>query len=269
MSDLDARIAAAEAYHAHLVGPVFRPWAEKAVAMAAPRPGESVLDAACGAGVGAALSMAALSPGGRIVSLDVDSGMVAVAQRVAAQAGPPADVTLEWLVADAMEVPLPDDSVDLVLCLQGPQFMPEPARALAEFRRVLKPGGRLAASMWSVISDNKGHYALAQALETRGVKPALKPFSLGDPAAARAALEGAGFTLDAFRTEEVIARYPSVEAFVNGVAAGAPATRHALAQLSAEDRAGFLSDVQATLAPYVDEAGPALPTRAHLALAHI
>ena len=108
---------------------------------------------------------------------------------------------------------------------------------------------------------------LARALETRGLKPALKPFSLGQPERARALIERAGLTIEVFRTEDHKAGYPSARAFVEGVAAGAPATRHALAQLSEPDRAGFLADVEALLSAYADTDALRLPTRAHLILA--
>lgn len=267
MSDADLDVAPAQAYEDHLVGPLFGPWAARAVALAGPAPGEVVLDLACGSGIGARLTAPLVSPGGRLIGIDSDAAMVAVAAHAAATAGLPDDVEQAWHVAGAEALPLDDASVDLCLFLQGPQFVSDPAQALDEVRRVLKPAGRLAASVWSSIEDNQGHHALARALETRGLKPALKPFSLGQPERARALIEGAGLTIEVFRTEDYKAGYPSVRAFVDGVAAGAPATRHALAQLSEEERAGFLADVEALLSPYAEAGTLQLPTRAHLILA--
>jgi hypothetical protein len=117
------------------------------------------------------------------------------------------------------------------------------------------------------MSDNKGHYAIAQALEARGLASAQKPFSLGDPDAARALITGAGFTISSFETADFIADFPSADAFVAGVAAGAPATRHAIAQLSEDDRDAFVADVRQRLQSYEKPGGIALPTRAHLVLA--
>lgn len=272
MPDTAAKTAAAQAYEDHLVRALFGPWAERVVALAAPAPGETVLDLACGSGIGARLAGPRVAPDGRVIGVDSDAGMVAVAERTTAAAGMPAGVAFEWHACGAEALPLADASVDLCLYLQGPQFVTDPPQALAEVRRVLKAGGRMAASTWSVIEDNKGHHALARALEARGLKPALKPFSLGLPETARAIVEAAGFAIERFETGDFVARYPSVRAFIDGVAAGAPATRHALAQLSEAERAGFVADIEATLAPYAaDPADPAagirLPTRAHLVLA--
>ncbi len=258
---------AAQAYEDHLVGPIFGPWAQRVVDLANPVPGETVLDVACGTGIGARLAGLRLAPGGHLVSIDNDAGMVAVAERTANIAGPTAGVTFEWHALPAEEPALADGSADLCLCMQGPQFVSDPPAAMAMIHRALKPGGRLAASMWSVISDNKGHYALARALESRGLAPAKKPFSLGDPQAARALITGAGFDIVSFETDELIASFASAEAFVDGVAAGAPATRHALAQLSPADRKDFIADVERLLAPYAQAEGIELPTRAHLVLA--
>ncbi|MDH3229305.1 MAG: methyltransferase domain-containing protein [Alphaproteobacteria bacterium] len=259
--------AAAQAYEDHLVGALFGPWAQRVVDLGAPQRGETVLDVACGTGIGARLAGPRVAPGGRVVSADSDAGMVTVAERMAAAAGLPADVTFEWHAAPAEAPVVAHGSVDLCLCMQGPQFVADPPAAMAMIRRALKPGGRLAASMWSVIADNKGHYALAQALEARGLAPAAKPFSLGDPETARALVADAGLDILSFETADHLAAFASVRAFVNGVAAGAPATRFALAQLSDADREAFVADVERLLAPHQQADGIALPTRAHLVLA--
>lgn len=267
MTEGDVDTTAAQAYENHLVPALFGPWAQRVVDLGAPVAGETVLDLACGTGIGARLAAPRVAPGGRVVSSDADAAMVAVAERMAAGAGLPADVELEFHATPAEDPVVPDGSVDLCLCMQGPQFVADPPAAMAVARRALKPGGRLAASAWSVMADNKGHHAIAQALEARGLAPATKPFSLGEAEAARALLTGAGFEVAIFDTTDHIALFASVEAFVDGVAAGAPATRHALAQLSRADRADFLADVTRLLRPYERPDGLALPTRAHLVLA--
>lgn len=265
---VDAAAAeAAQAYEEHLVGAVFGPWAKRVVDLGQPAPGETVLDVACGTGIGARLAGPLISPGGRMISADKDAGMVAVAERLAAEANLPADVAFEWHATPAEEPVAADASVDLCLYMQGPQFVTDPPAALALVHQALKPGGRLAASMWSVMSDNKGHFAIAQALEARGLASAQKPFSLGDPDTAKALIADAGFDIVSFETTDFVADFASAEAFVEGVAAGAPATRHAIAQLSDDDRGAFVADVERRLRPYERPGGISLPTRAHLMLA--
>lgn len=268
MASNEAAVAAAQAYEDHLVGAVFGPWAQRVVDLAAPKPGETVLDVACGTGIGARLAAPLMAGGGRIISLDSDAGMVAVAEKTAASADLPKDVALEWQATPAEKLEIEAASVDLCLCLQGPQFVTEPHVAMAKIRRALKPNGRLAASMWNELPNNKGHYAIAQALQARGVPPATKPFSKGKPEDARQLITEADLEIERFETGEFKAWFPTVRAFVDGVAAGAPATRHAIAQLSDADRAGFLKDVEDILAPYKTDGGVELPTSAHVIIAY-
>ena len=268
MAPDEKSVIAAQAYEDYLVSKVFGPWAKRVVDLAAPAPRETVLDIACGTGIGARLAAPMMAGGGHIISVDGDGGMVAVGERTAAAAGVPKDVTLEWHATPAEEIEIPDNSIDLCLCLQGPQFVNDPPRVMEKIRRALKPNGRLAASMWNELPNNKGHYAIAQALQSRGVPPAMKPFSKGNPDDARQLILGADLEIDVFETSEIIASFPSVRAFVDGVAAGAPATRHAIAQLSDADRAGFLADVEKTLEPYLTNDGVALPTSAHVVIAY-
>jgi len=256
----DAAVEAAEAYEHHLVSKIFGPWAALAVDLAAPQPGEAVLDAACGTGLGVRLAAPCALPAGRLVGVDNDPGMVSVARQIAERDG----ILAEWHCESVLQLPFADATFDLCLCLQGPQFVSDPAAGLVEMRRVLKPSGRLTATMWCAMEHNKGHYALAQALERQGLTPAARPFSLGEPDEVRALMRQAGFGKVELQVEERQATFPSVEAFIAGVAAGAPATRHALAQLAEDSKQQFNEDVEAILKPYIIENGVTLPTRAHL-----
>lgn len=261
-------ITAAQAYEDHLVGAVFGPWARRVVDLGAPKPGETVLDVACGTGIGARLVAPKVSPMGCVISTDVNDGMICVAKKSAEAANLPTDVTLNWHAVPAEQQLVDEASIDLCLYMQGPQFVTDPPAAMKEVHRALKPGGRLAASMWNEMPTNKGHYAIAEALAARDIKPAMKPFSMGDPDVARSLFANAGFNIKYFDTGEFMATFLSVRDFVNGVAAGAPATRHAIAQLSPEDHGAFINDVQNTLASFVTANGVVLPTSAHLILAH-
>ncbi len=254
---------AAEAYETHLVSKVFGPWARRALEIAAPGPGEAVLDVACGTGIGARLAAPKVRPGGRVVGIDSDPGMIAVAQRLAVALKP----AIEWHCRSALEMPFAAGEFDMCLCLQGPQFFPDPAQGLGEIRRVLKPAGRLVATLWCAIEHNKGHYAIAQALERQGVAPALKPFSLGEAEAVRVLFSKCGFQITDLRREDMFAKFPSAAAFIQGVAAGAPATRHAIAKLAAHHRQAFVEDVRRILEPYHGGGGLRLPTSAHIVVA--
>ena len=257
--------SAAEAYEAHIVPAIFGPWAEVVVGLAAPKPGEHVLDVACGTGIGARIAAEAVAPNGKVVGLDIDPGMVEIARRTAVQTG----AVTEWHCGSAIEMRFADDTFDLCLCLQGLQFFPDRAQGFSEIRRVLRPTGRLVASIWCPIEHNKGHLALTQALERQNVDAAAvnRPFSFGDAEEIKEIARWAGFPAVEIQTEERLSRFPSVEGFIDSLASGAPSTRHALAQLPDEGRQDFVKDVKEILEPYVKENELNLPMRTHVVIA--
>jgi demethylmenaquinone methyltransferase / 2-methoxy-6-polyprenyl-1,4-benzoquinol methylase len=102
--------------------------------------GEVAVDVACGTGA-LAEELATLAPGASVVGLDFSWEMVRRAGTGAA--GP------RFAVADALRLPLADGSVDVVTIAFGLRNLPEPARGLLEFRRVLRTGGRLVVCEFS------------------------------------------------------------------------------------------------------------------------
>lgn len=110
-------------------------WRRAAVRLAGVRAGEAVLDVACGTGDLAGMFQRAGA--GRVVGLDFCQEMLDLA-RVKFAARP-----IEWICGDAMDLPLADASFDVVSIAFGIRNVAQPERALAEFARVLRPGGRL------------------------------------------------------------------------------------------------------------------------------
>jgi arsenite methyltransferase len=104
-------------------------------------PGETVLDHACGAGMDLLLAARRVGPSGRAIGVDVTAGMREVAQRAATQAGLAARVAIRAGSYD--DLPLPSDSVDVVISNGVVNLAPEKKRVLGEVWRVLRPGGRL------------------------------------------------------------------------------------------------------------------------------
>jgi ubiquinone/menaquinone biosynthesis C-methylase UbiE len=115
------------------------------LALAALRSGEAVLDVACGTGLVAFAAAEAVGARGRVLGIDLSGQMVdAARQRGAAQHLS----NVDFQRMDAETLALPDASVDVALCALGLMYMPDPERAVAEMRRVLRPGGRLVAAVW-------------------------------------------------------------------------------------------------------------------------
>ncbi|MGH2913573.1 MAG: class I SAM-dependent methyltransferase [Solirubrobacteraceae bacterium] len=158
----------AEQYSARLSGPIFEPWAEQLVTSAAVDAGERVLDLASGTGAVARAAARAAGSAGGVLATDISSAMLATS---AAAPVTEDSATIEFLEAPADAVPAPDQSFDVVLCQQGLQFMPERQAVVGEARRLLRPGGRLAATVWA-----RGHRLIpfvdyAAALAGAGVEP--------------------------------------------------------------------------------------------------
>ncbi|MGE0723428.1 MAG: class I SAM-dependent methyltransferase [Alphaproteobacteria bacterium] len=104
--------------------------------------GESVLDVGTGTGV---VAITAARTGASVTGLDLTPVLLDVARDNARLAGADA---VEWLEGDAEKLPFPDGRFDVVVSQFGHMFAPRPDVAVAEMRRVLKPGGRITFATW-------------------------------------------------------------------------------------------------------------------------
>ncbi|MFJ9928927.1 MULTISPECIES: class I SAM-dependent methyltransferase [Streptomyces] len=110
----------------------------------APGADDAVADVACGAGA-VALQLARARPASAqpVLAVDLSPGMVAVGR--ARAAGTASARAIDWRVGDAVPLPVPDHSLDVVFCASSLHFLG--ARALADWRRALRPGGRVGFSL--------------------------------------------------------------------------------------------------------------------------
>ena len=182
---------AAEYYERHFVPAIAAPVAADLLRAADLRPGERVLDVACGTGLIARLAAERVGPTGTVVGVDVAPGMLEVARSVTVPSGP----AIEWREGDAASLPVPDASFDIVCCQMGLMLVPDKAAALSEMRRALVPGGRLVLNTPGTI--NQPMEILAEGL-ARHINPDLAGFvhavfSMDDPAEHERLLTDAGF----------------------------------------------------------------------------
>src|SRR4249919_1707485 len=118
---------------------------DRMLELSRPQPGERVLELACGTG-GPGLDAAPLvAPGGEVVISDFSSEMTAIA---AGQASDRGLLNVSARVLDIERIDEPDSSFDVVLCREGLMLVPDPAAAAREIRRILRPGGRAAITVW-------------------------------------------------------------------------------------------------------------------------
>jgi ubiquinone/menaquinone biosynthesis C-methylase UbiE len=189
MSEAQLFVATAftEIYERVLVGPLFRPFAEQLVTRAAPAPGDSVIDVACGTGIVARIAREQLGPGTRIVGVDVAPAMLAVARAV--------DPAIDWRLGNAMSLPVDAaEHFTLLTCHQGLQFVADRAGAVGEMRRVLAPGGRIAVATWSPLEELPGMIELNAVVERHVGRITDSRHSFGRPDAIRQLLIEGGFS---------------------------------------------------------------------------
>ena len=161
-----------------------------------PQPGQRVLELAAGVGETGMLAAQLVAPGGEVVISDQAETMLEGARARAAALGL---TNVDFKVINAEWIDMPLASVDAVLCRWGYMLTADPAAALADTRRVVRPSGRLALAVWDDIRANPWALLPGLELRERGLAgtpdpTAPGPFRLGDPARVAELLGDAGFT---------------------------------------------------------------------------
>ena len=141
-----------------------------------PKPGQTILDLAAGPGDTGFVAARLIGDSGLLISTDFAEEMVEVARGRGANLG---ITNAEFKTMDAEDMDLPDDHVDGIICRWGFMLMLDPAAALRETRRVLRPGGKLAFSVWGGPADNPWVTLIGMVLTNRGTPPQTDPFGPG------------------------------------------------------------------------------------------
>jgi ubiquinone/menaquinone biosynthesis C-methylase UbiE len=191
-------------------------------------PGLHVLDIATGTGLAAAAALAAVGPRGSVFAADVSAAMVEQArQRLGAV--PNVSVAVE----DGQSLSFADGRFDALICSLGLMFFPDPARGVAEFRRVLRPAGRAAVSVLTV--PERSYNGRINAVIARHVpslaEAAAKTFAIGDAARLRSLFEAGGFRDVEITTESYRFTLPSFDAYFGPFERGGGSTGQAYVML--------------------------------------
>lgn len=218
----------------------------------APQPGDTVLDIAAGVGDTGLLAARRIAPTGRVIIADFAPAMVEAAHRRAAELG---IANAEFRVLDAEQMDLPTGSVDGVLCRWGYMLMLDPAAAFAETRRVLRPGKRLAFSVWAGPADNPWASLISPILVTRGLMAPSDPtapgiFALADRDRLERLVRGAGFHEVEIEAVPMHRRFASFDAFWRYLTDLAGAVSPILRGLSESERESVQAELRAAAEPY-------------------
>lgn len=203
-------IEAAEGYEATFVPRMFAEWAPRLLEAAGARAGQSVLDVACGTGIVARTAVPLVTPGGRVVGVDVNEAMLTVARRVAPD--------IDFRTGDASALPFPADEFDVAVCQMALMFFPDRVGAVGEMRRVVAPGGTVALVVPAALHEQPAYGPFVDVV-CGFVGPDAKAllstyFSCGDLGDVAAIFEAADLHVSSSQTRTGIAQFESADALV-------------------------------------------------------
>ncbi len=216
-------------------------------------PGNRVLDIATGSGVAAAAAVEVVGPSGQVIAADVSPAMLDKARQ---RIGEPENVA--FAVEDGQALTFPDCAFDAVLCAMGLMFFPNPARGLAEFRRVLRDRGWAAASVNT--TPERAFVTRVDAIIGRHVPEraaaAAQCFSLGNAQLLQSLFATAGFRDIAANSETRRFPFASFNAYFAPIESGQGPTGQIFAALPAEQRQAVREDVRRQLQGDAASDGP-------------
>jgi ubiquinone/menaquinone biosynthesis C-methylase UbiE len=209
--------------------------------------GAKVLDVATGTGEAALMAFPIVGTSGLVIGTDIAPAMLGAARgRLNQPSFPP-------VAADGQALPFSDASFDAVICQLGLQFFPDPARGLAEFRRVLRPGCRAAvcvistadrAPMWGILCD-----ALSRFLPEQCDVLALS-FALADPKRLENIFAGASFRDISIERETRPVVFDSIDEYWAPIEAGIGSLPQAYLSLPEVDRRAAREEISARLSRF-------------------
>jgi SAM-dependent methyltransferase len=194
LAGLWGRVAGGWEQHADYADARGAQCADRMLELAQVGSGDRVLELACGPGGLGLAAAERVGPGGEVVLTDVAEEMTAIAAARGAELGLG---NVAFRRRDLERIEEPDASYDVVLCREGLMFALEPDRAVAEIRRVLRPGGRVAVAVWAARERNPWLGLMMDVVSAHTGAPVPPPgipgpFALGDAGALRHLFEGAG-----------------------------------------------------------------------------
>lgn len=204
---------AARIYEAVYIPALFQEWCPWVSDEANVKPGDYVIDVACGTGALAVAVSENVGPSGKAVGIDINEGMLDIARSKSS--------FVEWINAPAEALPFKDNHFDCVVSQFGLMYFGNQKKAIREMIRVLKQGGSLAVAVWDKLDNNPGLAAeeyLWQQVFDGDVDET--PYKLGDRGALEELFKSSGVTDIQIATHEGTARFDSIESWIHTGAKG-------------------------------------------------
>jgi ubiquinone/menaquinone biosynthesis C-methylase UbiE len=214
-----------------------------------PPKGARWLEVGCGTGIFTELIWDTCAPAS-VIAIDPSEAQIARARTQVAHA------RTEFRLADAQELPLPDNCFDVVVSALVMNFVPDKARAMSEMRRVARPGGLVAACVWNFAAGLSPSGPLRRAMRTLGI---------GAPPVPGTAASGLAVLVDLFEEAglkglnttsfEVAVGFRDFDDFWRSQTSHIVPTTKIIAAMSLEDRLALMEEVRACLRPWGDGVG--------------
>ena len=265
-----ARAAGAWGAHRAVIQAAAEPVSHWLVDAIDPQPGHRVLELAAGPGDTGFLAAELIAPGGTLISSDAVGEMVEQARARAQQLG---IENVEFQTIDAEWIDLPTAALDGVLARWGYMLVTDPATALGETRRVLRPGGRVALAAWAGPADNPWASAPTAELVAMGAieEPDLDEpnmFAFRDPRRIEQLLQDAGFTDIVIEQIPIVFSFAGLDDWWDTQLDISTSLARGVGALTPAQRDDLRDAIDARLAQHVAGDGTvALPGRTHVAAA--
>jgi SAM-dependent methyltransferase len=222
----------------------------RAIEALSPRIGEAVLDVGCGAGQSVLQLADRVGPGGRVTGVDIAPPLLEVARRRAAGRS-----QVDFIECDALRLALAERSIDCIFSRFGVMAFRDPVAAFSNFRRMMRPSGRLAFVCWRSLDENELDYL---PLRAAGLEAWLDPtpFSFADSGTIRTTLQTAGFRQVTIQPNDEMVSSGDLDAMIVVLLSVGPLGR--IIRENPKLRAAAESRVRAALAERGNEAAVAL-----------